>query len=223
MFLKSLCREDPVEFQLEGVNQMQTQKNTGFSFADGLKTILRLSPDVVLVGEIRDKETAEIAIESGLTGQLVLSTIHAEDSIGTLLRMLDLGIENYLLNSALLGVVAQRLVRKICPACKVAYQPTKNEIDLFIGVLGRPPKKLYKGTGCPECKNISYRGRGGIYEVLKVDEIIRDLIREKTNEVVFREKLLKLGFSTLLSNGLTKCEEGFTTVNEVLRNSLRID
>lgn len=134
--------EDPVEFALDGVNQMQVAKETGFTFAQGLKTLLRLSPDVVLVGEIRDKETADIAVESGLTGQLVLSTLHAEDSVGALFRLLDLGIETYLLNSSLMGIVAQRLIRKICPSCKEAVTITKDESDLFQKAVGRPPRML---------------------------------------------------------------------------------
>src|SRR3990172_12826441 len=131
--------EDPVEFKLEGINQMQTQNDSGFTFAVGLKTILRLSPDIVFVGEIRDSETAEIAVESGLTGQLVLSTLHAEDSIRALFRLLDLGIEPYLLNSSLMGIVAQRLVRRICAECKVSYEPQADEIELFRKVMGRVP------------------------------------------------------------------------------------
>ncbi|MFC1711744.1 GspE/PulE family protein [Patescibacteria group bacterium] len=215
--------EDPVEFQLEGINQMQVEEKTGFTFAVGLRTILRLSPDVILVGEIRDGETAKIAVESGLTGQLVLSTVHAEDSIGTLLRLLDLDIEGYLLNSSLLGIIAQRLVRKSCQFCKQEYTPTAAELDLFTKYLGRSPKMLIKSTGCVECNNLKYHGRIGIYEVLAMDAKIRSLIRSKIEEDKLRESLLKQGHDNLLKNGLQKCEEGLTTVEEVLRNSLRIN
>lgn len=214
--------EDPVEFQLEGINQMQTQDEIGFTFAAGLKTILRLSPDIVFVGEIRDDETSKIAVESGLTGQLVLSTLHAEDSIRALFRLLDLGIEPYLLNSSLLGIVAQRLIRKICQDCKAPYEPTKDEIDLFNNVVGRPPKQFIKGNGCDTCQNIGYKGRTGIFEVFPMTARVRGLVRKKVNEDVLRDTLVKEGFVTLLEDGLEKAEQGVTTVGEVLRNSLRI-
>lgn len=215
--------EDPVEYRLDGINQMQVQKDIDFTFAAGLKTILRLSPDIVLVGEVRDKETAEIAVESGLTGQLVLSTLHAEDSVGSLFRLLDLGIETYLLNSALIGLVAQRLVRRICPSCKKPYQPTKDEIDIFQKHIGRPPKQLAKGEGCDACNNLGFKGRMGIFEVLVVNSALRELIRSKSNESDLRETLIKNNFTTLLRDGLEKAEQGQTTVKEVLRNSLRTD
>ncbi len=214
--------EDPVEFQLKDTNQMQVQQDIDFTFAQGLKTILRLSPDIILVGEIRDKETAEIAVESGLTGQLVLSTLHAKDSVGALFRMLDLDIETYLLNSALMGIVAQRLVRKLCPSCRVAYEPTQNEIALFKSVVGRAPKQLMKSPGCVQCQEFGYKGRMGIYEVFAMNGRIRSLIRDRVNEEELRNALVKEGFVTLLRDGLEKCEQGLTTVNEVLRNSLRV-
>jgi type IV pilus assembly protein PilB len=213
--------EDPVEFRLDGVNQMQVQEDVGFTFATGLRTILRLSPDIVLVGEIRDRETAEIAVESGLTGQLVFSTVHAQDSVGALFRLMDLDIEIYLLNSVLRGIVAQRLVRRVCENCREAYQPSDDEINLFNKVLGRPPKQLMKGKGCGQCQNLSFRGRTGIYEVLVMNAKIRDLLRKKSSEDELRDTLFKGGFATLLSDGLEKCEKGLTTVDEVLRNSLR--
>lgn len=214
--------EDPVEFKIEGVNQMQVQKEIGFTFAGGLRTILRLSPDVVLVGEIRDKETAEIAVESGLTGQLVLSTLHAEDSVGALFRLLDLGIESYLLNSSILGIIAQRLVRKSCVACRAPYQPNQDELEIFNKVTGRSPKQLVKSSGCPQCKNIGYKGRMGIFEVLLVDSQVRSLIRSRVNETQLRDKLIKANFVTLLKDGFEKAEQGHTTLEEVLRNSLRV-
>jgi type II secretory ATPase GspE/PulE/Tfp pilus assembly ATPase PilB-like protein len=214
--------EDPIEYQLDGVNQMQVKKDEKFTFSEGLKTILRLSPDIVLVGEIRDKLTAEIAVESGLTGQLVLSTMHAEDSVGALFRLLDLGIETYLLNSSLMGIVAQRLVRRACPNCRKAYQPDQVEIELFERVMGRAPKQLTKGEGCTNCNNLAFKGRTGIFEVLVMDAHTRDLLRSKVNEDELREELIKGGFLTLLRDGLEKAEQGVTTVDEVLRNSLRV-
>ena len=214
--------EDPVEFALDGVNQMQVQKQTGFTFAQGLKTLLRLSPDVVLVGEIRDKETADIAVESGLTGQLVLSTMHAEDAVGALFRLLDLGIETYLLNSSLMGIVAQRLIRKICNSCKEAVNIGKDEAELFQKAVGRAPRQFFSARGCEFCGSVGFKGRMGIYEVLVVDSKIRELVRNKVSETDLRNNLIRSGYETLLRDGLLKAEMGLTTVNEVLRNSLRI-
>jgi len=179
--------EDPVEFHLEGTNQIQTSKDRDFTFAKGLRTMLRLSPDIVLVGEIRDKETAEIAVESGLTGLLVLSTVHD------------------------------------CPACIQPYSPTQEEIDIFSNIVGRPPNKLFKSAGCPTCQNMAYKGRIGIYEVLRIDAKVRGLIRTKASEEEFRETLKQMNFTTLLKDGLLKCEQGITTIDEVLRNSLRVE
>jgi type II secretory ATPase GspE/PulE/Tfp pilus assembly ATPase PilB-like protein len=215
--------EDPVEFKLEGFNQMQTHEERAFTFAEGLKTILRLSPDIILVGEIRDSETAEIAVESGLTGQLVLSTIHSEDSIGALFRLLDLGIEPYLINSSLMGIVAQRLVRKNCPACLEYYKPTQEEQDLFSNICNYNPEKLVRSRGCSECQNMAFKGRVGIFEVLRMRSNVRDLIRRKVNETDLRNELINAGMTLLLKDGLDKVAKGITTVEEVLRNSLRID
>jgi type II secretory ATPase GspE/PulE/Tfp pilus assembly ATPase PilB-like protein len=215
--------EDPIEYQLDGVNQMQVQNDIDFTFARGLKTTLRLSPDIVFVGEIRDKETAEIAVESGLTGQLVLSTMHAEDATGALFRLQDLGIETYLLNSALMGIVAQRLVRRICPKCKKPYEANPVELELFQKIVGRHPKQLLKGEGCTNCKGLAFKGRTGIFEVLPVNSRVRGMLRNKVSEDDLRERLSEEGFVTLLRDGLEKAEQGITTVNEVLRNSLRVE
>ncbi len=215
--------EDPVEFHLEGTNQIQTSKSRDFTFAKGLRTVLRLSPDIVLVGEIRDKETAEIAVESGLTGLLVLSTVHAEDSVGALFRMMDLGVETYLLNSSLVGIVAQRLTRRNCPACIQPYTPTQEEVELFTNIMGRPPGNLFKSKGCATCQNLAFKGRIGIYEVLRIDAKVRGLIRTKASEEDFRNTLMQMNFTTLIKDGLLKCEQGITTIDEVLRNSLRIE
>lgn len=213
--------EDPVEFQLPGVNQMQTNATVGFTFAEGLRCILRLAPDYVFVGEIRDKETAEIAIESGLTGQLVFSTIHAQDAIGTLFRLLDIGIEPYFLNSSLQGILAQRLVRKVCQSCKFTYAPTQEELDLFKRTNNSIPTQLFKGKGCPDCRNIGYKGRTASFEVLQMSTKVRDLIRTRVSEEEFRKELAHVeGYVSLLKDGLTKCEQGITTVDEVWRNSL---
>lgn len=214
--------EDPVEFQLEGVNQIQAQEDADFTFANGLRTILRLSPDIVFVGEIRDKETAGVAVQSGLTGQLVLSSLHAEDSVGALFRLLDLGVESYLLNSSLMGIVSQRLIRVNCQSCQEQYEPSRTELDLFEKIVGRVPKQLMKARGCSACKELAYKGRTGIFEVLNINTKVRSLIRSKVNEDVLRERLAKEGFVTLLRDGLEKTEQGITTIDEVLRNSLKV-
>jgi type IV pilus assembly protein PilB len=215
--------EDPVEFQLNGVNQMQANPENNFGFVEGLKSILRLSPDIILVGEVRDRETSEIAVTSGLTGQLVLSTLHAVDSVGSLFRLLDLGIEPYLINSALAGVVSQRLVRVNCQECLEAYQPSEDENAIYKQVLGRPPKSLMRSKGCPACQNLMFKGRTGIYEVLPIGSGIRGLLRGKVDEESMRQGLIKQGFTTLMHDGLIKAEQGVTTLPEVLRNSMRVD
>jgi type II secretory ATPase GspE/PulE/Tfp pilus assembly ATPase PilB-like protein len=214
--------EDPVEFRLEGTNQMQVAPELDFDFATGLKTILRLSPDIVLVGEIRDAETAKIAVESGFTGQLVLSTIHSQDAVGALYRLLDLGIETYFVNAAVSGILAQRLVRTNCPVCAKHVTPSQEENDLFTKVLGRVPQQIIRSDGCDQCKYVGFKGRSAIYEVLLVSTELRDLLREKVSEENIREHLLKTGHSSLLKEGLLKAEAGVTTVQEVLRNSMHL-
>jgi type IV pilus assembly protein PilB len=214
--------EDPVEFDLDNTNQMQTQNEIGFNFAAGLKTILRLSPDIVLVGEIRDQETAEISVQTGLSGLMVLSTLHAEDSVGALFRLLDLGIEPYLLNSSLVGIVAQRLVRTICSECKEEYSPTENEIKIFEKATGRKPKSLFQGKGCQFCKNSGHKGRIGIFEVMPMTAEIRDYIRDKVSEHELRGRIFKKQSFTLIGDGMEKAEQGLTTIEEVLRSGLRM-
>ncbi len=214
--------EDPVEFELDNVNQMQTQNEIGFTFAVGLKTILRLSPDVVLVGEIRDQETAEIAVQTGLSGFMVLSTLHAEDSVGAFFRLLDLGIEPYLLNSSLVGIIAQRLVRQICDDCKIESKATDEDIKIFSKVMGRAPKQTFQGKGCATCKNSGYKGRIGIFEVLPVSAEIRDFVRDKVSEHELRNKIFQDPTLTLIGDGMAKVEQGKTTIEEVLRSGLRM-
>ncbi len=212
--------EDPVEYKLAGVNQMPIKLDMGFTFEEGLRVTLRLSPDIILVGEIRDKETATIAVESGLTGHMVLSTIHAPDSIGVIYRLLEYDIDTYLINNALRGVISQRLVRRNCPKCIQPYTPTQDEIALFQKYLRRVPKELYKSTGCLECQNLGYKGRIGIYEILKVDSSIRSFVRDGISEDVLRQKLDEMNFINLIRDGLLKCEQGLTTCDEVFRNSI---
>jgi type IV pilus assembly protein PilB len=219
--LNIMTIEDPIEYQMQGINQLQVQNELGFTFAEGLRTIVRLSPNIIFVGEIRDRETAEIAIESSLTGHLVFSTIHANDTVGTLFRLLDLHIEKYLLNASLVGIIGQRLVHINCPDCKENIIPTKEEIDLFMQVLGRPPAKLMKSKGCSKCNNLTYKGRIGIFEVLTFNSSIRKFIREGTSEDEIRLELKKQNFVNLFEDGLLKCEQGITTVSEVIKNNVK--
>ncbi len=205
--------EDPVEYQLKGIAQIQVNPKIGLTFANGLRSILRQDPDVIMVGEIRDIETAEIAIQASLTGHLVLSTLHTNDAPSAITRLLDMGIEPYLLASSLSGVVAQRLVRTICPECRVSYIPNSYEVSLF----ETPPERLFRGRGCPLCKETGYFGRTGIFEILVIDSEIRDLISLKKDSQTIKEYAIRKGMKTLRADGLKKVLKGYTTLEEVLR------
>lgn len=221
--LNVMTIEDPVEYQLAGVNQIPVKEADGISFAAGLKATLRLSPDVILVGEIRDRETALIAVESGLTGHMVLSTVHSPDVVGVVYRLLDFQIEPFLINSSLRGIVSQRLVRRVCEKCGVVTPGEAAEIEFFSKAIGRPPQQFRVGKGCDNCQGLGYHGRVGIYEVIKWEAVIRDLIRTTKNEDEIREALRQRRFKTLLVDGLLKAEAGLTTISEVVRNSLRVE
>ncbi|HVM94795.1 MAG TPA: type II secretion system ATPase GspE [Candidatus Acidoferrales bacterium] len=211
--------EDPIEYQLHGVGQIQVNPKIELTFASGLRSILRQDPDVIMVGEIRDSETAEIAIQAALTGHLVFSTLHTNDSFGAMTRLLDMGIEPFLVSSSVVGVMAQRLLRRVCPTCRVPYQPTREEIE-EIGITpqrlaGRP---LYRqGTGCSGCKNKGYRGRTGIHELLVVDDEIRGLVMKNADAASIRRTATAHGMNTLREDGADKVLDGMTTVEEVLR------
>ena len=167
--------EDPVEYNVDGVNQVQINEKTGMTFANGLRAILRQDPDVIAVGEIRDGETAEIAMRAAITGHVVLSTIHTNDAPGTIERLMDIGVEPYLIGSALKGVVSQRLVRRICPTCKrPTRRPRRN--SRILGLPPAPKRMLYRGAGCPDCYNSGYKGRTAVFEILVVNREIRNLI-----------------------------------------------
>ena len=215
--------EDPVEYQLAGINQMQVNVEHDFTFGAGLRSALRLTPDIVLVGEIRDRQTAYIAVESGLTGHMVLSTIHSGDAVGVIYRLLDLDIETYLLNSSLRGIIAQRLVRRVCEHCRQMRSPTEDERKMFQDILGQVPEQIPQAMGCINCQNLGYKGRIGIYEVLTVDAQVRTLIRDQSSEDKLRQTLKTNNFITLLMDGLGKCSQGMTTTDEVLRNTFRVD
>ena len=210
-----LTVEDPIEYHLEGIGQTQVNSKVDMTFARGLRAILRQDPDVVMVGEIRDKETAEIAVQASLTGHLVLSTLHTNSAIGAITRLVDMGIEPFLLSSSLLGVLAQRLVRVLCPSCKEAYQADEAECTL-LGVPFAQPPTLYHARGCAECHQQGYRGRTGIYELVVFDDHLRTLIHNAASEQDMTRHARTLGPS-IREDGRRKVLEGATTVEEVLR------
>ncbi|MCA1933537.1 MAG: Flp pilus assembly complex ATPase component TadA [Calditerrivibrio sp.] len=207
--------EDPIEYNFKLINQVQTDETAGVTFASALRSILRQDPDIIMVGEIRDKETAEIAIQASLTGHLVLSTIHTNDSVSSVVRLVDMGIENFLVSSSLIGVVGQRLVRKICKSCKKSYRPEKELIER----LGIKNEDLlfYRGEGCPDCKYTGYSGRIGIYEVLKIDNQIKNMITKGKSIDEIRTVAMQNGFKTMYDSGLEIAKSGITSIEEVLR------
>nr|WP_221401196.1 ATPase, T2SS/T4P/T4SS family [Paenibacillus phyllosphaerae] len=211
--------EDPVEYQLEGINQVHVSPQIGLTFATGLRSILRQDPNIVMVGEIRDSETAEIAIRASLTGHLVLSTLHTNDSVGTVTRFRDMGVAPYLIASSLVGVVAQRLVRRVCPDCKTAYEPSEQEL-IFLQQHGFHADKLYRGAGCGNCNKTGYRGRVAIHEVLGINDEIRQLISMEGTLADLRKAAADSGLIQLMDDGLDKAVRGITSVQEVLRETM---
>ncbi|MBE7002822.1 MAG: type II secretion system protein GspE [Ruminococcaceae bacterium] len=210
--------EDPVEYNIDGINQVQINEKTGMTFASGLRAILRQDPDIIAVGEIRDGETASIAMRSAITGHLVVSTIHTNDAVGSIERLRDIGVEPYVIAGALKGVISQRLVRRICPNCRKAYTPTAEELeDLEIEM--EPGMQLYRGTGCAECYNTGYRGRIAVFEMLPVTHAVRTLIYEQRGRDAIETELKRpeSGFVSLRQNALRLMREGITTGEEVLR------
>jgi len=213
--------EDPIEYSLEGVNQIQVNNQTSLTFANGLRSVLRQDPNVIMVGEIRDKETAGIAVNAALTGHLLLSTLHTNDAATTLPRLLDMGIEPFLIASTVNIAIGQRLVRRICPDCKTKKELTAAEFQnlgnsLPPGVLG-PNRTFYYGKGCKTCGDSGYLGRIGIHEVLEVTEAIRETITSHSSAMEIRKIAVKEGMTTILQDGLKKAEEGITSIEEVLR------
>ena len=208
--------EDPVEYQLKGVGQIQVNPKIGLTFASGLRSILRQDPDVIMVGEIRDYETAEIAIQASLTGHLVLSTLHTNDSASALTRLMDMGVEPFLIASSLVAVLAQRLVRTICPYCREAYEPAETEISFFEDENLRP-QMLYRGAGCDNCRGSGYLGRTGIFELLNVSGGVRQMIAARKDAKFIKEAAVSGGMRSLYMDGLSKILKGHTTLQEVLR------
>jgi len=215
---KIMTIEDPVEYRLKGISQVQAKPKIGLTFAAGLRSFLRQDPDIMLVGEIRDKETAEIAVQAALTGHIVLSTLHTNDAPSSVIRLVDMGIEPFLISSSVIGVIAQRLVRKICPKCKKVIK-ISSEIEKILDEfkIDSSGITLYKGVGCPYCKETGYKGRIAIFELMLITENIRDLISKNVTTGKLREAALSEGMYQLREDGLKKVCEGLTTIDEVLR------
>ncbi|MGZ6162699.1 MAG: type II secretion system ATPase GspE, partial [Myxococcaceae bacterium] len=218
--LNILTVEDPVEYQLQGIGQMAINPKIGLTFAAGLRSFLRQDPDVIMVGEIRDRDTAEIAIQASLTGHLVFSTVHTNDAASAITRLVDMGVEPFLVASSLTAVMAQRLVRRVCRECREAYQPTAEELKEVgltpeaVARAGNPP--IYRAKGCEVCGRNGYRGRTGIYELLLVDDDIRQLALKNTDSSTIKRAGVKKGMRTLLDDGARKVLAGETTLAEVL-------
>lgn len=213
---KIITVEDPVEYQLKGVNQIQVKPQIGLNFANTLRHIVRQDPDIIMIGEVRDIETAEIAIQSALTGHLVFSTLHTNDAPTAITRLLDMGVENFLLSSTVRGILAQRLVRVICPNCKETDPSTADKEELTILGIGSDAH-LFRGRKCEKCGFTGYYGRSGIYELLLIDDDIRKLILKKADSNQIREMARRHGMKTLLEDGANKVKMGVTTLSEVLR------
>jgi general secretion pathway protein E len=214
---KIITIEDPVEYQLFGVNQIHVKPAIGLTFANGLRSIVRQDPDVIMVGEIRDFETAEIAVQAALTGHLVFSTLHTNDSAGAISRLLEMGVEDYLLASSLLGVLAQRLVRRVCSRCRRPVEMGPAVLrELGWNGEGTPPT-VFEGAGCEECSNTGYRGRSGIYELLLMNENIKQLVLKRSSADAIRDLAVKQGMRTLREDGWRTVRSGVTTVSEVVR------
>lgn len=210
--------EDPVEYQIKGIGQMQVNPRIELSFAKGLRSILRQDPDVIMVGEIRDLETSEIAIQASLTGHLVFSTLHTNDSAGAVTRLIDMGIEPFLVSSSVVAIAAQRLIRLLCPSCKKEYTPAVTELaELGIELSQISGRHIYAATGCDKCMNTGYRGRTGIYEILLVNDEIRGLIQQNVNSQIIKNKAIDGGMITLRRDGASKVLAGLTSIEEVSR------
>ncbi len=210
---KIITIENPIEYELKGVTQIPVAPKLGFTFMEGLRSMLRHDPDVMMVGEVRDQESADITIRMALTGHLVFSTLHTNDAAGSITRLLDMGIEPYLLSSTVLAFIAQRLVRVICPDCKIVDP----EPVVFSGKKGEVPPTIYKGKGCDACRKSGYRGRMGIYEILVIDAAVRKLIMEKAPSELIKQRLVEAGWKTMRQDGWQKVAMGKTTPEEVLR------
>jgi len=215
---KLLTAEDPVEYDIEGIMQVAINENVGLTFAKALRSFLRQDPDIIMVGEMRDLETAQIAIQASLTGHLVMTTLHTNDSPGAVTRMIDMGVEPFLISSTLLAVVGQRLVRTVCKKCRTPFEPTESQLALLnLSPHDIGDKVFYYGRGCSACNDTGYKGRKGIFELLVISEAVRALINERAPTVVIRQKAVELGMVTLREDGLRGIFDGDTTIEEVVK------
>ena len=215
---KLLTAEEPVEYDLEGIMQVPVNENIGLTFARVLRAFLRQDPDRIMVGETRDLETAQISIQAALTGHLVFTTLHTNDAPGAITRLIDMGVEPFLISSTLEAVLGQRLLRSICPNCRTSYEPNANTLDQ-LGLSRRDlgEKKFYYGKGCDTCNQTGYRGRKGIYELMRISDPLRELLNERAPTVTLKQKAIELGMITLRHDGLRSVFDGDTTVEEVLK------
>jgi len=213
--IKILTIEDPIEYYLDGIQQVQIKPHIGLTFASGLRSFLRHDPDVILVGEIRDLETAEVAINASLTGHLVFSTLHTNDAVTATTRLLDMGVEPFLVSSAISGVLAQRLVRRICKECRQEYVPEKGDVPADFKI--EKGQKLYRGAGCRDCRNSGYRGRLGIFEMLMITDQLRGMIVERRSATELQVVARKDGLKLMREDGWSKVLNGMTTVEEIVR------
>ena len=214
---KLITVEDPVEYQMSGINQVQVNKDVGLDFSAALRSILRQAPNIVMIGEIRDAETADIAMEAALTGHLVFSTLHTNDAPSAVTRLLDIGVKPFLVASALRAAMAQRLVRAICENCKESYTPTDRELRMLGTMSKTVPERMYHGAGCDKCGRSGYKGRKGIFEIFKVDDTIQRLIFDHAPATLLRQRAREMGMRTLREDGMLKVASGMTSLQEVLR------
>ncbi|MCA9311680.1 MAG: type II/IV secretion system protein, partial [Phycisphaerales bacterium] len=218
---KILTAEDPVEYDIDGLCQIQVNTDVGLTFAAALRSFLRQDPDIILVGEIRDLETAQIAVQASLTGHLVFSTLHTNDAPSSIVRLLDLGVESFLLTATIEAIMAQRLVRTICPSCKEQFTPTEEQLmELALhpeDVVGR---SFWRGRGCDTCHGSGYKGRSALFEFLVMDDGLRDLVMNQASVAVIREEARRRGMRMLRESGLLSIYEGLTTIDEVVRETI---
>jgi general secretion pathway protein E len=210
---KIITVEEPVEYLMPGINQIQVRPKIGLTFASGLRHIVRQDPDIIMVGEVRDMETASIAIHAALTGHLLFSTLHTNDAPGAITRLMDMGVENYLVASTLVCVMAQRLVRRICPHCKVKEELSADVLRRIGGEI----REVWTGRGCEACSGTGYKGRIGIFEVLPISGPVRELIMKRATSKELKDKAVELGMRSLREDGIEKVKRGITTIDEVLR------
>lgn len=216
--LKILTAEDPVEYEIDGIMQVAVNHQVGLDFAKCLRSFLRQDPDKIMVGEIRDLETAQIAVQSSLTGHVVLATLHTNDAPGAVTRLIDMGLEPFLISASLEGILGQRLVRRICKSCRTAYEPDHDVIELLnVDTMEIADKQFYFGKGCPECSQTGYRGRQGLFELLMMTDAVRELVTKKAPTLVIKQKAVEQGMRTLRDDGLRAIFDGLTTIDEVLK------